>query len=84
MNRGKKWLSNEISHLVYTRNWIIIFDAITQKDINTISEVVILSKIKFISVDPGPFTVTLAPKLIVPRKSNRDKKILVLNYPREC
>ena len=70
--------------MVYTRNWIIIFDAITQKDINTISEVVILSKIKFISVDPGPFTVTLAPKLIVPRKSNRDKKILVLNYPREC
>jgi uncharacterized protein YgbK (DUF1537 family) len=78
LDRGKEWLANEISLLAHEGNRTIIFDAITQEDINLISEAVIASKIKFVAVDPGTFTATLASKLMVSRKATGNKKILVV------
>lgn len=78
IDRGKEWLSNEIKLLVHEGNRIIIFDAITQEDINMISEAVIASNIHFIAVDPGAFTATLASKLIVSEKKRYKNKILLI------
>ena len=78
LDRGKKWLANEISLLAHEGNRTIILDVITQEDINLISEAVIASKIKFVAVDPGTFTATLASKLMVSRKATGNKKILVV------
>lgn len=79
LDKGIDWLANEIRLLVHENNRIIIFDAITQEDIDLISEAVIKSQIKFIAVDPGAFTATLAQKLIVPKEeSASENKILVV------
>lgn len=79
LDKGVDWLANEVQLLVHESNRIIIFDAITQEDIDLISEAVIKSGIKFVAVDPGAFTATLAQKLIVPNEVNASlKKILVL------
>lgn len=79
LDKGVDWLANEVKLLVHESNRIIIFDAITPEDIDRISEAVIMSGIKFIAVDPGAFTATLAQKLIVPSEVNASlNKILVL------
>lgn len=79
LDKGIEWLANEIKLLVHEDNRIIIFDAVTQEDVDVISEAVIKSGIKFIAVDPGAFTATLAQKLIVPDKAQTSRnKILVL------
>ncbi|GAB7140894.1 four-carbon acid sugar kinase family protein [Deferribacterales bacterium RsTz2092] len=56
----------------------IVFDAVTQEDIDTIADAVIASEVPFIAVDPGVFTATLARLLMPVPQVERDKpKILV-------
>jgi uncharacterized protein YgbK (DUF1537 family) len=57
----------------------IVFDAITQEDIDLIAEAVAASRVPFIAVDPGVFTAALAKRIISMSDIQRPKnKILVV------
>ena len=57
--RGEEFLSRKISLLVDEGNRIIVVDAVTNDEIETIAKASILTKLKIIPVDPGPFTKCL-------------------------
>ncbi len=73
---GKKHLADEIKRFREEGYRIIIFDCVSQEDLDTIADGVIESGVKFISVDPGSFTATIARKLIVPREIKNKHKVL--------
>lgn len=54
----------------------IIFDSVSQEDMDLIANSVIESDVNFITVDPGSFTATVTRKLIIPRSSKAKYKIL--------
>lgn len=78
LDQGKVYITKKINNLIAEGIRIIVFDSLTQEDIDLISEAVIDSKIKFVAVDPGAFTATLAQKLIVPEECHAQKKILAV------
>ncbi len=78
LNRGKEYLADQIRYHSSTGTKIIIFDAITQEDIDLISDAVIESGVRFIAVDPGAFTATLAQKLVIPDDTHQSQKILAV------
>lgn len=61
---GSDYLSNKIKALAANGTRAIVLDCTSQQDINTIADAVIKSGIKFIAVDPGPFTATMARKVM--------------------
>lgn len=61
---GTDYLANKIKTLAANGTRAIILDCTSQQDINTIADAVIKSGIKFIAVDPGPFTATMARKVL--------------------
>lgn len=73
---GKEHLVNRI--LEYRASGIrtIIFDSVSQEDMELIADAVIDSGIPFVSVDPGSFTATITRKLVVPRSMKSRYKIL--------
>ncbi|WMJ88795.1 four-carbon acid sugar kinase family protein [Anaerocolumna sp. MB42-C2] len=73
---GKKHLAAEIKRMKEEGNRIIIFDCISQEDLEIIADGVIESGVKFIAVDPGSFTATITRKLIDPREKKNKYKIL--------
>lgn len=73
---GKEHLIDRIRELQAADVRIIIFDAVTQEDMDLIAEAVIESQVNFISVDPGSFTATVTRKLIVPISQKSKYKIL--------
>lgn len=75
---GKAHLIEKIKELQAAGIRTIIFDAVTQEDMDLIAEAVIESHIKFISVDPGSFTATVTRKLIVPTSQKSRYKILAV------
>ncbi len=54
----------------------IVFDSVSQEDMDLIATAVIESNVNFIAVDPGSFTATVTRKLIIPRSSKAKYKIL--------
>ena len=52
---------------------ILIFDCISQEDIDLISDAVIQSKVPFVAVDPGTFTATVAGKIVKPINNKRNQ-----------
>ena len=74
--KGKKHIAQKIKAFQEDGIRIIIFDSISQEDIDLIAEGVIESGVNFIAVDPGSFTATVTRKLIVPRKEVKDLKML--------
>ena len=78
LNMGKQYLAEKIKEYHNAGTKIIVFDSITQEDVDLISEAAIESGVKFIAVDPGAFTATLAQKLIVPADLHSSQKILVV------
>lgn len=54
----------------------IIFDAVTQEDINLIADTVIRSGVPFIAVDPGVFTATITRKLVPSGRKIRSRRVL--------
>lgn len=78
LSLGKQYLAEKIQKYAFSGTKIIVFDSMTQEDIDLISEAVIESGIKFIAVDPGAFTATLAQKLIVPADIHSSQKILTV------
>ncbi|MDD2978681.1 MAG: four-carbon acid sugar kinase family protein [Hespellia sp.] len=78
MMHGKHYLAEVITNLVKEGNRTIVFDCVTQEDMDLIADAVITSKIKFIAVDPGVFTATISRKLIVPAEKKEKNKILAV------
>lgn len=65
----------EINSLKKEGTRIIVFDAVNQKDINKIADVVSKLKYPVVSVDPGPFTLALGVKSLS-NNGNEDRSIL--------
>ncbi len=74
--RGRDHLAARIRGFAAEGARYIIFDAITQEDVDLIADAVIDSKVPFLAVDPGVFTATLARKLIPPSQSRKNVRIL--------
>ena len=62
--KGTENLANTIKKLADEGTRAIVLDCTSQEDINLIADAVVMSKIKFLAVDPGPFTATLARKVM--------------------
>lgn len=56
----------------------IIFDSVSQDDMDIIANAIIRSKVNFIAIDPGVFTATMARKIISPRKKKEHPKVLAV------
>lgn len=56
----------------------IIFDCVSQEDLDEIADAVIKSEVPNIIVDPGPFTMTMARKCITPHNVAAAAKILAV------
>ena len=78
MMSGKHELAEQMIRLVTKGSRIIVTDCVTQEDLDLIADAVITSKLKFVAVDPGVFTATIARKLIVPTDKVTKKKILAV------
>lgn len=74
--QGKEHLVKKI--LEYKEKGIrtIIFDSVSQEDMDLIADSVIESNVNFITVDPGSFTATVTRKLVIPRSKKSQYKIL--------
>lgn len=75
--KGKSHIASKIKSFKEEGIRIILFDCISREDLNIIADGVIESGIKFIAVDPGAFTSTMAKKIITPSASKSDNKIIV-------
>lgn len=73
---GKKHLIEKIVEYKDKGIRTIIFDSISQEDMDLVADAVIESKVSFIAVDPGSFTATVTRKLVVPKSQKLKYKIL--------
>lgn len=78
LSKGKEHLVNKIHEYANSGTKIIVCDAITQEDIDLLSDAVIASGVKFIAVDPGAFVANLTQKMIIPGEKNHSKRILTV------
>lgn len=83
---GKHRLAGEIDALASQGNRIIVMDCVTQEDLDLIADATVTAARKppegggrrFLAVDPGAFTATLARKVITPHESRTRNRILVV------
>jgi uncharacterized protein YgbK (DUF1537 family) len=75
---GTSYFSSRIEALVSEGNKILVFDASSNEDINLIADTLILSRIKYVTVDPGPFTAAMYDKLRTMQKKESDTKLLLI------
>ncbi|MBU3825987.1 MAG: four-carbon acid sugar kinase family protein [Candidatus Anaerobiospirillum merdipullorum] len=66
---GQAYLAKCFQDLAAQGVRAIVLDCTSQEDINMIADAVLASGIKFLAVDPGPFTATLARKAMRERVS---------------
>jgi len=78
MSDGKQALAGRILEEKEKGARIIVMDCVTQEDLDLIADAVITSKVKFVAIDPGVFTATLARKIIIPADKAEKKKILAV------
>lgn len=78
MMNGKHDLAEQMKRMVSDGCRIIVTDCVTQEDLDLIADAVITSKLKFVAVDPGVFTATIARKMIIPADKTTKKKILAV------
>lgn len=78
MMNGKHYLADRMKEMAADGCRIIVTDCVTQEDLDLIADAVITSQLKFVAVDPGVFTATIARKLIVPADKKEKKKILAV------
>ena len=78
MMQGPYYLADRIGKLAEEGNRTIVFDCITQEDLDLIADAAIESGKKIIAVDPGVFTATMARKLIAPKESRPSGLILAV------
>ncbi|ENK0837795.1 four-carbon acid sugar kinase family protein [Clostridium botulinum] len=76
IKKGCENLQNKILKFYNEDKKLIIFDALDNNDLEIISKALINTNIKFISVDPGPFTAAVINQhIVLDKESKRDKKI---------
>jgi len=78
MMQGKHYMADKINELIKEGNRTIVFDCVTHEDLDLIADAVITSGIKFVTVDPGVFTATIARKIIIPSETKAKDKILAV------
>lgn len=78
LRKGQEHIMASILKLKEEGIRIIIFDCVSQEDLDLIADAVIESKISYIAVDPGPFTMTVVRKSIVPRTTEAVSRILAV------
>lgn len=78
MMDGAAALAENIRKQIAEGKRILIADCVTQEDLDLIADAVIAAGIRFIAVDPGAFTATLARKLIPSKKVSGNSRILVV------
>lgn len=78
LRKGKEHIVRAILRLKKEGIRTIIFDCIAQEDLDLIADAVIESQVSCIVVDPGPFTMTIVRKSIVPRSHVSSSKILAV------
>ena len=66
--KGTEHLAHTIECMVNEGVRAIVMDCTSQEEINLIADALILSKVKYLAVDPGPFTATLARKVMRSKK----------------
>ena len=71
--KGMLYLSSKIKKMAEEGVRAVIMDCISQEEINLIADAVIASEVKFIAVDPGPFTATMARKVM--RSSEKQSQV---------
>ncbi|APC84319.1 four-carbon acid sugar kinase family protein [Clostridium botulinum] len=74
IKKGCENLQNKILKFYNEGKKLIIFDALDNNDLEIISKALINTNIKFISVDPGPFTAEVIKQHIVLDKKNKKKQ----------
>lgn len=75
---GVDSVMSTIKALIANGARIIMFDACTDKDIETIASAVFNASVPFISVDPGPFTNALSKKYNATQSYKEKKKSLYI------
>lgn len=75
---GTEHLTKELIRLQQEGARMILFDCVSQEDLDEIADAVIKSGIANIIVDPGPFTMTMARKCIIPHSKETPSKILAV------
>ncbi len=73
---GREHLAAEINKFKEQGYRIIVFDCVSQEDLEIIADGIIESGVRFVAVDPGSFTAAITRKLIVPREKKSRYKIL--------
>ena len=76
ISKGEKHISNLLKEYSQMSK-IIIFDAVLNKDIERIAKAVVLSKLKIVSVDPGPFTMFYAMESLNIKKVSKNILMVV-------
>ena len=74
--KGCRVIKNELIEEVKAGSRIIVVDAITDEDIMEIAKAVKEANLKFVSVDPGPFTAALAKVLFEANENKTNKKVM--------
>lgn len=77
LTKGKDHVTARIQELRKNGVRIILFDAVTQEDIDLCADAILASGTPFVAVDPGVFTATVARKMIDPTTQQASKRILV-------
>ena len=72
MMYGVDYIADKIKLFQKEGKRIIIFDSLSQGDMDIISDAVIASGVNFICVDPGTFTATMVSKLVPNTKAKKE------------
>ena len=79
MMYGVDYISDKIKLYKKEGKRIIIFDSLTQDDMDLVADAVIKSGVNFIAVDPGIFTATVVSKLVPSTKAKKsNNKVLAV------
>ncbi|MCI1208082.1 MAG: four-carbon acid sugar kinase family protein [Treponema sp.] len=76
IQQGKEHLKKSILKFSRQGIKIIIFDCVSNEDVDLIADAALASGIPFVSVDPGPFTAAVIRKSIIPHQEKMNRKIL--------
>ncbi|MCI1958246.1 MAG: four-carbon acid sugar kinase family protein [Clostridia bacterium] len=79
MMYGEEYIADKIKIFKQEGKRIIVFDSLTQEDMDLIANAIIRSGVNFIAVDPGIFTATMVSKLVPnAKKEQRTNRVLAV------
>ncbi len=72
MMYGVDYIADKIKLFKKEGKRIIIFDSLSQEDMDTVADAVIKSGVNFVTVDPGIFTATVVSRLLPSTKQQKE------------